>query len=86
MVLFSSSDSLNSKSLSMLFICFRIVFLVFILVENDQNIVYISFVVVYFFAFQSLFYIYLFQKLKVKLCLVLEMGDPMAMPFSVWKN
>jgi len=47
----------------------------------------VSVVVVNFFFFQSLFYIYFFQKLKVKnSATVLEMVDPMVMPFAVWKN
>jgi len=58
----------------------------FVLVKYDQNAIYISFVIYYFYAFQPLFYVYFFEKLKVISTMVLEMGDPMAMPFSGWKN
>jgi hypothetical protein len=34
-------------------------FICFVLVKDDQNVVYVSFVVYYFFTFQPLFYIYI---------------------------
>jgi len=40
----------------------------FVLVKYDQNVIYISFVIYFFYAFQSLFCVYLFEKLKVNLC------------------
>jgi len=40
----------------------------YVLVKNDQNVIYVPFVVYYFFAFQPLFYIYFFKNLKVNLC------------------
>ena len=41
-----------------------------VLVKDDQNVVYVSFVVYYFFTSQPLFYIYFFWKLEVNLCYV----------------
>jgi len=43
-------------------------FIGFVLVKDDQNVTYVSFVIYYFFVFQPLFYLYFFQKMKVNLC------------------
>jgi len=43
-------------------------FICFVLVKDGQNVIYVSFVIYYFFAFQPLFYIHFFQKMKVMLC------------------
>ena len=43
----------------------------FALVKYDQNVINVSFVVYYFFAFEPLFYVYIyifFKKLKVNFC------------------
>jgi len=40
----------------------------FVLVKYDQNVINIFLVMYYFSAFQPLFYVYFFKKLRVNLC------------------